>query len=133
MQHDEFVGQVQHRARLASRGDAEGAIRATLETLADRLQPRAAAHLAAQLPPEIALHLRGVSHPQHLDLHQFYSRVASREDAPIDVAKAAFHARAVMETVGEAVSSGALRKLVRQMPEEFRDLLPRTVTTATNR
>ena len=129
MQHDEFVGHVQHRARLASRGDAEGAIRATLETLSDRLQARAAAHLASQLPPEIALHLHGVAHPQHLDLHEFYSRVASREDAPVDVAKAAFHARAVMETLNDAVSPGAMRKLVRQMPEEFRDLLPRTVTT----
>jgi uncharacterized protein (DUF2267 family) len=30
MQHDEFVGQVQNRAKLPSRGDAEGATRARL-------------------------------------------------------------------------------------------------------
>lgn len=75
------------------------------------------------------MHLHGVSRPQHLNLHEFYSRVAGREDAAVDIAKAAFHARAVMETLSEAVSPGAMRKLVRQMPEEFRDLLPRSVTT----
>ena len=37
MQHDEFIAQVQARARLSSRGDAERATRATLETLAERL------------------------------------------------------------------------------------------------
>jgi uncharacterized protein (DUF2267 family) len=34
MKHDEFIGQVQHRARLSSRGATERATRATLETLA---------------------------------------------------------------------------------------------------
>ena len=37
MQHDEFIGLVQHRARLDSRGAAEAATRATLETLGQRL------------------------------------------------------------------------------------------------
>jgi hypothetical protein len=37
MQHDEFVGQVQARARLADTGRAESAIRATLETLGERI------------------------------------------------------------------------------------------------
>jgi uncharacterized protein (DUF2267 family) len=32
MKHDEFIRQVQHRARLSSRGDAELATRATLTT-----------------------------------------------------------------------------------------------------
>jgi uncharacterized protein (DUF2267 family) len=37
MQHDEFIGQVQNRAKLPSRGEAEGATRATLETLGERI------------------------------------------------------------------------------------------------
>ena len=53
MEHDEFVGQVQNRARLGSRGDAERAIRATLETLAERIADGTAQNLAAQLPVEI--------------------------------------------------------------------------------
>ncbi len=37
MQHDAFIGQVQARARLSSRGEAESATRATLETLGERM------------------------------------------------------------------------------------------------
>jgi uncharacterized protein (DUF2267 family) len=37
MKHDEFIGQVQHRARLSSRGDAKRASWATLQTLGERL------------------------------------------------------------------------------------------------
>lgn len=121
MQHDEFVGQVQHRAHLASRGDAEKIIRVTFETLRDRLLPEAAAHLAAQLPSEIARHLLGGDHFVHLGLDDFYDRVAGRcgEDVP----KARFHVRAVLETVGEAISPGAVKKLQKQLPEEYRPLL----------
>lgn len=118
MNHDEFVGQVQHRAHLPSRGDAETIIRATLETLRDRLQAKAAAHLAAQLPAEIGRHLRGGALFEHLSLHDFYERVAEREQAGTD--KAVFHARCVIDVVRDAISPGAVRKLEKQMPEEFR-------------
>lgn len=118
MNHDEFVGQVQHRAHLPSRGDAETIIRATLETLRDRLQPKAAAHLAAQLPAEINRHLRGGTLFEHLSLHDFYERVAEREQTGAD--KAEFHARCVIDVVRDAISPGAVRKLEKQMPEEFR-------------
>ncbi|MEH2241167.1 DUF2267 domain-containing protein [Nostoc sp.] len=37
MQHDEFIGQVQNRAHLSSRDNAELATCATLEMLAERL------------------------------------------------------------------------------------------------
>jgi uncharacterized protein (DUF2267 family) len=50
MKHDAFIGQVQHHARLDSRGAAERATRATLETLAERLAGGEANDLAAQLP-----------------------------------------------------------------------------------
>jgi len=58
MQHDQFIGQVQHRAQLSSRGDAERAVRATLETLAERLVGGEATDLAAQLPRELGEHPR---------------------------------------------------------------------------
>jgi len=131
MRHDEFVGQVQHRARLSSRGEAEAAIRATFETLADGLQPESTAHLAAQLPTELALHLRGSGRLEHLGLHEFFARVAQREDrADVDTAKAAFHARSVIETLHEAISPGAMRKLEQQMPVEFSDLLHAPAATS---
>jgi uncharacterized protein (DUF2267 family) len=37
MDHDHLIGQVQHRARLTSRGGAEVAVRATLQTLEERI------------------------------------------------------------------------------------------------
>ncbi len=120
MNHDEFVGHVQHRAHLPSRGSAETIIRATLETLRERLQPESAAHIAAQLPPEIGRHLKG-GRFEHLSLRDFYRRVANRESA--DVEQAAFHARCVLETVAEAITFGAVRKLERQMPPEFTELI----------
>ena len=123
MNHDEFVGHVQHLAHLPSRGDAETIIRATFETLGERLQPAAAAHLAAQLPAELGRHLK--EHPfVHLSVHDFNERVAEREHA--DIAKAAFHARCVLETMREAISPGAVRKLRLQLPVEFQPLLSTT-------
>jgi len=120
MNHDEFVGQVQHRAQLPSRGAAETIIRVTFETLAERLLPNAADHLSAQLPPELARHLALGAYFQHLSLDEFYKRIADREGC--DLPKAVFHARCVMETVAEAISPGALRKLQMQLPVEYSDL-----------
>lgn len=120
MNHDEFVGQVQHLAHLPSRGDAETIIRATLETLGERLQPQAAAHVAAQLPPELGRHLRDHAF-EHLSLHDFYGRVAERQRTDVD--KAAFHARCVLDALCAAVSPGTVEKMRHQLPEEFQALL----------
>ena len=120
MNHDEFVGQVQHRAHLPSRGDAELIIRATFETLGERLQTESADHVAAQLPPELGRHLRNRKF-EHLSLRDFNHRVAEREHA--DVEKASFHARCVIETLQSAISDGAVHKIRRQLPEEFQSLL----------
>ncbi|HSP16548.1 MAG TPA: DUF2267 domain-containing protein [Thermoanaerobaculia bacterium] len=121
MNHDEFVGQVQHRAQLASRGDAETIIRVTLETLHERMQPEAASHVAAQLPAEIGRSLRGQGQFEHLTLQDFLRRVAVREDATIE--KAVFHVRCVLEVVEMAISPGAFRKLENQLPQDFRAAL----------
>lgn len=120
MNHDEFVGQVQHLAHLPSRGDAELIIRATFETLGERLQNESAEHVASQLPPELGRHL--VNRPfSHLSLREFNERVAEREHR--DVEKASFHARCVMDTLSAAISPGAVRKIRVQLPEEFQPLL----------
>jgi uncharacterized protein (DUF2267 family) len=119
MNHDEFVGHVQHQAHLPSRGDAETIIRATLETLGERLQSESAAHIAAQLPPELGRHLRNRSF-EHLSLRDFNERVAEREHH--DVEKASFHARCVMDTLGAAIAPGSVQKIRKQLPEEFQSL-----------
>lgn len=120
MTHDEFVGHVQHRAELPSRGAAEAIIRVTFETLGERLQKSAAKHLAAQLPPEIGRHLIGAEHFEHLRLEQFYNRVAARENT--DSLKAAHYVSAVMQTLCEAVTPGAIGKLRQQLPSDFEEI-----------
>ncbi len=79
MNHDAFIGQVQHRARLASRGEAERATRAVLETLAERLEAGLADNVAAQLPPEIGLHMRVPEFYKRLSFDDFIDLVAVRE------------------------------------------------------
>jgi uncharacterized protein (DUF2267 family) len=119
MKHDAFIGQVQYRARLSSRGAAERATRATLETLAERLAGGEAKDLAAQLPPEIAEHLRGEwsAMGERFSLDEFFRRVSQREGA--DLPDAVFHARAVIEVLSEAVSRGEMDDVRAQLPAEF--------------
>ena len=89
MKHDEFIGRVQHYTRLPSRGDAERATRATLETLGERLAGGEPKDLASQLPPEIGEHLlRGCAGiGERFSLDEFYRRVSVREGE--DLPKAA--------------------------------------------
>ena len=120
--HDQFIGQVQHRGRLGSRGDAERATRATLETLAERMADGAAHNLAAQLPSEIGEHLRrhapdhaGTGEPFSLD--EFFERVTEREG--VDQPDAVFHARVVLEVTDEATTGGLMGKVREQFPGSF--------------
>lgn len=120
MTHDEFIGQVQHRAELPSRGDAERLVRVTLETLAARLQHATAAHIAAQLPMEIGRHLRGTTHFEHLHLEQMFERIAVHTGTTMS--KAAFQAQCVFDVLCEAISPGAVHKLRQQLPAEMQSL-----------
>lgn len=124
MQHDEFIGMVQNRARLSSRGDAERVTRVVLETLAERLQGGEAGDLAAQLPREIGHHLiadeQRAEKSERFGLDDFYRRVSEREgvDLPISI----HHARAAMSVVQQAVSEGEIRDVRDQLGEEFTPL-----------
>jgi uncharacterized protein (DUF2267 family) len=122
MKHDEFIGQVQHRARLSSRGDAEVATRATLETLAERLAGGEADDLASQLPRGLAEHLRTgqAGAGEHFSMEEFFLRVSERER--VDLPKAIYHARAVIAVLYEAVSPGEMADVRAQLPAEFSQL-----------
>ena len=117
MQYDEFVGQVQHRARLASGGEAIRAISATLGTLAERLYGGEADDLAAQLPREIQPYLQAIESGRDFDLREFYQRVSEREE--VDLPESIYHARAVMSVVMDAVSPGEISDILAQLPEEY--------------
>ncbi len=127
MQHDTFIGQVQARARLASRGEAERATRAVLETLGDRLPEGLADNLAAQLPQEIGEHLRrtevfgGEGTGIRFDRDEFVSRVSERSG--FDAPKAAFTSRVVCEVIDEAVQGGLMNKVREGLPADVKALV----------
>jgi uncharacterized protein (DUF2267 family) len=122
MTYDKFIGQVQHRARLASSGEAVAAVRATLQTLAERLDFGEAEDLASQLPQEIGIFLLGKinSSGERFSLGEFFDRLTLREN--VDKLDAIFHARCVFEVLGEAVSSGEISDVRAQLPPKFQPL-----------
>lgn len=137
MHYDELTGQVQARAQLPDRQAAERAVRATLETLAERIPDGLASHIAAQLPVEAGESLRRVAashegspqerewrrdHGERFDLTGFAGRVAWRartsEEAAIRDAAATF------EVLDSAVSPELMEKLYGVLPKDIRALLP---------
>ncbi len=117
MQYDEFVGEVQNRARLPSQADAVRAIQATLETLAERIAAGEASDLAAQLPPELGTFLRDVEETERFPVDDFFLRVAAKETA--DLPDAVHHARAVMSVLQDAVTAGEIEDVRAQLPDEY--------------
>ncbi|MBS3783203.1 MAG: DUF2267 domain-containing protein [Anaerolineae bacterium] len=117
MQYDEFVGEVQNRARLPSRGDTVRAIQATLGTLAERIAQGEADDLAAQLPPELSVFLEDADTTERFSVDDFFLRMAAKESA--DVPDAAHHARAVMAVLREAVTAGELDDIRGQLPDNY--------------
>lgn len=127
MQHDEFIGQVQALARLDSRGAAESATRATLETLAERLPAGLADNLAAQLPVEVGENIRRVlaapdrpESGERFDRREFFQRVAARAGA--DEPKAAHETRAVFDVVRQATTGAVMDKVESALPPDLRDV-----------
>ncbi|ACU95838.1 DUF2267 domain-containing protein [Saccharomonospora viridis] len=126
MDHDHFIGQVQARAQLPSRGDAEGLTRATLETLGERIPEQVAIHLADQLPLEIGEHLRrtvtmgGVGTGERFGMDEFVRRVSDR--GHLAEPNAVYGARVVFEVTGEA-TQGVLDKVRDTLPAELRPLI----------
>jgi uncharacterized protein (DUF2267 family) len=122
VKYDEFLGQVRHRARLDSRGEADSATRATLETLAERLVGGEARDLAAQLPPERAHFLQPPDAVigTKLTLDEFFETVSMQEG--VELKRATFHARVVIGVLTEAISQGEIQDVRVQLPAAFAQL-----------
>lgn len=121
MKYEDFLGQVQHRARLASQEDAVRATRATLETFGERLCGGSADNLAAQLPMEIGHFLRTPPYHGRFSVEDFYQRVAEREGR--ELSDAVFHAKVVLNLIEEAVDAGEMKKIRAQLPEEWKTIM----------
>lgn len=121
MNYAEFLEAVTKRAGLPQT-EAANVIRATLETLAERISGGEASDLATQLPEEF----RGYLHKEdefgeRLDLAEFVHEVRAR--AGVDDQRAAEGARAVLATVRDAVSTEEFEDLVSELPKDIRQLL----------
>ncbi|MBD3298762.1 MAG: DUF2267 domain-containing protein [candidate division Zixibacteria bacterium] len=122
MKYHDFIGQVQHRAKLSSEGEAVRATRATLSTLGERLGGGEAADVAAQLPEEIAIFLKPeIDEADRFDVNEFFGRVERREQ--VDRPDAVFHSRCVIDVLSDAVSGGEFDDIRSQLPEDYRPLL----------
>lgn len=120
MQYDDFIGKVQHLARLGSVGDTVRAARATLEVLGERLHGGEAKDLAAQLPEEIGAYLERDGSSETFGVKAFYQKVSEKEG--VDLPVAIHHARSVVSVVKEAVSAGQMDHVRGQLPQEYDDL-----------
>jgi uncharacterized protein (DUF2267 family) len=122
MRTDEFLGQVQNKAHVATLSEAMRATRATLVTLAERLGPDETRHLAAQLPHEIQLLVAdaGMAMPERFSSDEFLLRVCAREG--IDLPVSTSHARAVIGVLTEAVSPAEISAVLERLPADYRRL-----------
>jgi uncharacterized protein (DUF2267 family) len=118
---DQFLQWVADRAGI----DRDTALRATeavLETLGERIAGGEVDDLVKELPPEFRPVLeRGKQHSggraQKMPLEEFVRRIAEREGVPVDVARA--HARAVLNTVRDAVVAKEWHDISSELPRSY--------------
>jgi uncharacterized protein (DUF2267 family) len=121
MDYNRFISLVQERARVKT-AVAANAIRATFETLGERLGATEAHALAAQLPRRIADYLdeplpeKGTP----FSFGEFCRRVAEREAC--EVQDAIQHVRCVFDILKKAVTGGEMNHVRELLPEEFSPL-----------
>jgi uncharacterized protein (DUF2267 family) len=120
MKGEQFIAEVRDVAELDTNEDAQKAIRATLETLKERLAGNEPANLAAQLPPEIAPYAAGEGGREAFPVEEFYDRVAQKEG--LDHDEAVRHARAVATVVQTAVTGGELDDVRSQLGKDYEEL-----------
>ncbi|HEQ98917.1 MAG TPA: DUF2267 domain-containing protein [candidate division Zixibacteria bacterium] len=120
MKYDEFIREVQSRARLSSLEEAVRATRATLSTLSERITEGEANNLAAQLPDEVVYLMGDSDHGQRFGLDEFFNKVSEKEGSRMQ--DAVYHARVVIEVIGDAVTGGELEDVKAQLPDEYNKL-----------
>jgi len=120
MDFDEFIGQVMDKLQIGERSKGVRAVRATLTTLAERLQEGEATDLASSLPMEIDFYVLNAEHGQKFDSNEFIERVAEIEK--IDKADAAYHTRIIMQTLNQAIPEGQMKDIRNSLPEEYQTI-----------
>jgi uncharacterized protein (DUF2267 family) len=124
MKGEQFIAEVKNLAELDSNEDAQKTIRATFETLRERLAGNEPADLAAQLPQEIAPFVEGAGGQEAFSVQEFYDRVAHKEGTKSE--EAVKHARAVATVLQTAVTGGALEDVRSQLGNDYEELFGQT-------
>jgi uncharacterized protein (DUF2267 family) len=128
MKGEQFIAEVRNLAELDTNEDAQKAIRATLETLRERLAGNEPSNLAAQLPPEIAPFVEGAGGREAFSVQEFYDRVAQKEGTESE--EAVKHARAVATVLQTAVTGGELEDVRSQLGNDYEELFGQTGSSA---
>ena len=128
MKGEQFIAEVSNLAELDSNEDTEKAIRATLETLKERLADNEPSNLAAQLPPEIAVFVDGDGGREAFSVQEFYERVAQKEGTNSE--EAVKHAQAVATVLQTAVTGGELENVRSQLDNDYEELFGQTGSSA---
>jgi uncharacterized protein (DUF2267 family) len=125
MDYEDFIATVERRAHLA-RDEAERAVSATLQTLAERLSKGALDQgenrdLAEQLPLELSPWLLTDRPQETFDVDEFLRRVAERED--VDIHSAERDARVIFGVLRETLSAREFADLLADLPHDFRPVV----------
>jgi uncharacterized protein (DUF2267 family) len=121
MKYDEFIDAVADRAGLSS-DEAIVMSDAALITLGERVSGGESRDLAAQLPAELQDPLMAADEQaESFGLVEFVRRVGDR--AGVDDIDALDGVRAVLGTIGQAVTGGEFEDTMAQLPQEFRELV----------
>lgn len=121
MQFDDFITQVQERARLDTREGAEAITRAMLETLGERLERKVRKGVAAQLPNELKdFLLTRAENTDRYELREFYNRVGARAD--LKYQDATERTRQVMSVLRQALSGGEMQDILESLPSKYKEL-----------
>ncbi len=120
MQYADFMRSVEQRGGLSPE-EAHAITRATLATLAEWITGREARGLTAQLPKELQSALTPLDEDAYdYDVEEFMRRVEARAD--VNKRMASRGIPAVFATLREAVTSDQFRRVMSQLPDEFREL-----------
>lgn len=120
MTYDKFLQEVQNRTELTGELEASTAITATLNTLAERLNPDEREKLAAQLPEDLKKLVTITGEEEKLSIDAFYDRVSQRMGAERE--KAEIITDEIITILTEAISDGEVDNITDQLPEEYREL-----------
>ncbi|GIJ79802.1 Uncharacterized conserved protein, DUF2267 family [Micromonospora phaseoli] len=117
MDDHQFIDSVAHRTG-ASVELATAMARATLTTLAERLDGATARDLADRLPEGLRAYTFAPSDTaERFELDVFVQRVSSRSDVEPDLAAAGI--RAVLDTLRDAVTVGEHDDVIAELPAEL--------------